>query len=139
MHPGYSILSHPADIGIEAHGASLAEAFSTAAVALMSIILDLSAVQLRQSREIVIAAVDHGQLLVKWLSEVLYLFDGERFVGKEFRINELSTTRLRATVEGETFAPSRHSTKMDVKAVTYHQLSVKEDGEGGWVRVYLDI
>lgn len=139
MQPPYTILSHPADIGIEARGDTLQDAFSNAAVALMSIILDLSTVEPRQSRMVEIEGADHEQLLVKWLSEVLYLFDAERFVASEFTILELSPPRLRATARGETFSASRHVTKMDVKAVTYHQLAVNEDAEGGWVRVYLDI
>jgi SHS2 domain-containing protein len=139
MKPPFTILEHPADLGIEATGATLAEAFENAAAALMSIILDTSTVQLRETREITLFASDREQLLVKWLSEVLYLYDGQRFVGKEFKVLPIAETRLQASVRGEAFATEKHSTRLDVKAVTYHQLKIEEDAHGARVVVYLDI
>lgn len=139
MSKGFTILDHPADMGIEARGNSLAEAFERAAEALMSIILDLSSADIRESRSIEVAASDYEHLLVKWLTEILYLYDGEEFVGKTFRINELSQTALKATVQGEPLDANKHRTLLDVKAITYHQLSVFEKKEEAVVRVYLDI
>ncbi len=139
MQPPYTILEHPADIGIEAKGNSLAEAFQNAAIGLMSIILDLSAVEPRERKSITLTGSDHGQLLVKWLSEILYLYDGQQFVGKEFTVEHLSTCAINASVRGENFIATKHKTLQDVKAITYHQLLVREDERGGLVRVYLDI
>ncbi len=136
---GYVILGHPADLGIEARGATLRDAFHNAAVALMSVILDLTTVTPRQSRAITIVASDIEQLLVKWLTEILYLYDGQDFVSKDFTINQLTTTRLIATARGEKFDAHAHRTKLEVKGVTYHQLVIREDNDGGMVRVYLDI
>lgn len=137
--PAYTILDHPSDLGIEARGASLVQAFQNAAIALMSIILDPSAVEPRESREVAVSGIDHEQLLVKWLSEILYLYDGQGFVCGTYSVRQLTQTELRATVLGETFSRGRHSTRMDVKAVTYHQLLVQENETGALVRVFLDI
>jgi protein archease len=135
----YKIIDHPSDVGIEARGLNLAEAFSSAASGLMSIILDLNTVSPTEEKEIIITADDEGQLLVKWLSEILYLYDGTRFVCKEFKIQGLEPTCLRALVRGEEFSEAKHRTKLDVKAITYHQLLVEENDKGGLVRVYVDI
>jgi SHS2 domain-containing protein len=135
----YKILDHPADIGIEACGSNLAEAFSSAAAGLMSVILDLSTVSPTEEKEIVVTADDEEQLLVKWLSEILYLYDGRRFVCREFEISGFEPTCLHAVVRGEEFSESKHRTKIDVKAVTYHQLLVEEKEGEGLVRVFLDI
>lgn len=136
---GYLILDHPADLGIEAYGESLAQAFQQAAVALMSIILDLATVGKSESRNVRISADDPGQLLVKWLGEVLYLYDGQGFAGREFSISTIGTTYLEATIYGEMYRPGKHKVKMDVKAVTYHQLEVGESEKGARVRVFLDV
>ena len=96
-------------------------------------------VECQGSRVVEISAADIEQLLVKWLAEVLYLYDGQRFVGKEFTIEEMTPHRLKATVRGEQFSVTKHRTKMDVKAITYHQLIVRQDKDGGLVRVFLDI
>ena len=46
---------------------------------------------------------------------------------------------LVAKLTGEAYDPSRHEIKVEIKAVTYHQLTIKQEG-GQWVgRVILDI
>ena len=42
MEKGYTILEHPSDLGIEAHGETMNVAFEQAATALMSVMLDKS-------------------------------------------------------------------------------------------------
>ena len=139
MDKGFTILDHPADLGIEAHGSTLKDAFEQSAIALMSVILDLTTVECIEKRQIEIAAADLEHLLVKWLAEILYLYDGRQFVAKQFTIDQLTSTALTAVVIGEQVSLEKHRTKLDVKAVTYHQLSVTENNEGAVVRVFLDI
>jgi SHS2 domain-containing protein len=135
----FVILEHPADLGIEAFGRSIAEAFQNAALGLMSIILDTSTVAETEERAISLRGTDYDQLLVKWLSEILYLYDGQGFAGKRFAIRVLESQELEALVWGETYSPSKHPARLDVKAVTYHQLLIEQQSEGARVRVYLDI
>ena len=117
----------------------MAQAFEQAAIGLMSVILDLTSVEARLSRDVTLEASDLEHLLVKWLAEVLYLYDGEKFVSREFSVSELRQDSLRATVLGETFVGEKHVTRLDVKAVTYHQLIVEETNTGCRVRLFLDI
>ncbi|MCK5572103.1 MAG: archease [Bacteroidetes bacterium] len=131
MKHSFVILDHPADLGIEATGRSLSEAFENAAAGLMSVILDPETVAASESRTIALDGTDREHLLVKWLSEILYLYDGERFAATEFSVMDLGGTSLKATIRGEPFVPGRHISRMDVKAVTYHQLSVEEEPGGG--------
>jgi SHS2 domain-containing protein len=135
----FRILEHPADVGIEAWGVGLSEAFGEAAGGLMSLIVDLSTVATVESREVTVFAADAEQLLVRWLSEVLYLYDGEGFLGKEFDITEFTTNAIRGTVKGESLSAPRHRMLLDVKAVTYHQIAVEERPDSARVRVFLDI
>jgi SHS2 domain-containing protein len=137
--PPYTLLEHPSDIGIEATGSTLAEAFQAAAQALVSIILQPESIELSESREITVTGQDKDQLLVKWLSEILYLYDGKGFAAGEFKIHRLSGNQLKATVRGEMFSAVKHSARVDVKAVTYHQLCIQEGSKAALVRVYLDI
>lgn len=139
MKSGFTILEHPADLGIEAYGSSIKEAFENAAKGLMSIIVEISSVDCQREQEVHLNAIDTEQLLVKWLSEILYLYDGKQFVSKEFRIIELSSNKLNAIVRGESLSAEKHRTKLDVKAITYHQLLVQNTEHGCMVRVFLDI
>ena len=138
MDHSYEILEHPSDLGIRATGASLAEAFVSAARGLLHVILEGTA-QERSERVVTLTASDRGHLLVRWLSEVLYLYDAEHFVPAAFRFTEFSATSLRAEIRGEAFDDARHQTKLDVKAVTYHQLAVEEHPGRCQVTVFLDI
>jgi SHS2 domain-containing protein len=138
MRSGFSIIEHPADVGIEAYGASVAEAFQNAARGLFSLIVNPSTVAAAESRTVELRAADREQLLVKWLTELLYLYDGLQFVPKEFAVALLDGGALRATVRGEALS-HRHQMLMDVKAVTYHQLAVREDADGAVITVILDI
>jgi len=136
---GFVILDHPADLGIEAHGKTLAESFEQAALGLMSIIVDLTTVEPVQSREVHIKAAEVEQLLVRWLAEILYLYDGQWFVASKFTITKLASDQLEAIVHGENLSAEKHRTQLDVKAITYHQLLVCENEKGATVRVFLDI
>jgi SHS2 domain-containing protein len=136
---GYQLIDHPADLGIEAYGQDLAEAFEQVAVGLMSVILDLDSVALKEPRQVVLEASDCEHLLVKWLTEILYLYDGTAFVPGQFQCRELRPTSLSATVLGEPFDICKHTTRLDVKAITYHQLFLEEGQSGARVRVFLDI
>src|SRR5262245_2525556 len=139
MTANFTILDHPADLGIEACGQTLGEAFEQAALGLMSVILDPATVELVESREIDLGAIDTEQLLVKWLAEVLYLYDGLHFAPVKFSVSSISKNRVRAVLRGEAFDQEKHLVRVDVKAVTYHQLSVEQNETGSRVRVFLDI
>jgi SHS2 domain-containing protein len=139
MKSSFAIIDHPADMGIEARGASLKEAFEQAAYGLLSIILDSSRVETKKTEHIHVHAADREQLLVRWLNEILYCYDGQQFVPKELCIKEITETSLAAEIRGEYYRPSVHRTKLDVKAITYHQLLIKEEQDGVYVRVYVDI
>ena len=139
MTRGYSIIDHPSDLGIEARGESLPEAFEEAAAGLMGLIVDPLSVGTTEARDITVTGDDIEHLLVKWLSEILFLYDGKHFVPKAFKIYELTPHVVRANILGEPFLEGYHTTRIDVKAVTYHQISVMETSRGVLLRVFLDI
>ena len=139
MKSPFTIIDHPADIGIEARGMTLTEAFENVANGLMSIIVERATVAEKKEEYIQVHAADREQLLVRWLNEILYMFDGQHFVPKTFSITEISDTFLKAKILGDHFSPSTHRTKLDVKAITYHQLSIKNEADGLVVTVFVDI
>lgn len=135
----FRLLDHPADVGIEASGSTPGEAFASAAAGLISIIVDPVTVRSRISRNVEIEADDIEALLVKWLNELVFLFDAEHFICANVDIRSLDDHRLQATIHGDIFSPEHHTARMDVKAVTFHQLYIGEQ-DGVWtVRVFVDI
>jgi len=139
MEQGYRLLEHPADVGIEAFGHSLKETFEYAALGLTSIIVDPASVDPSEQRFVSLKGTDPENLLVRWLSEIIYLYDGEDFLLSDVNIRRLAHGELEATLSGEKVTEGKHKLKMDVKAITYHQLKVDETPEGVLLRVFLDI
>jgi SHS2 domain-containing protein len=135
----YRIFDHTADLGVEIAGSSLEELYAGAALALFDLLTDLSAVRAGVARAIVVSGEDPADLLVNFLRELLYAWNGEGFLMKSCLIREVQPQRLSALLRGETFDPSRHRIRQEIKAVTYHQPSV-EKTENGWVaRVVFDV
>jgi SHS2 domain-containing protein len=135
----FHILEHTADIGFEAFGATQREVFANAARALTYLMVDLEAILPREELSLRVEASDMPALLVNWLSEVLYRFDAEGRLFRDFKFDELTEHSLAAMARGEKFDRRRHQVKLLVKAVTYHQLELRET-EGGWrAQVYVDI
>lgn len=135
----FRILEHTADVGFEAFGGTREEVFANAALALTDLMVDLKAIQASEETPLEVRGPDPESVLVNWLSEILYLFDAEGWVFRDFRVTRLGNDSLSALAQGEKFQPSRHHVKVLVKAVTYHQLALEETPRGWRAQVYVDI
>jgi len=135
----YQIWEHTADVGVTAHGPTLAEAFAHAAQGMFSIMVNLDGVREVEQRSIAVAGHDWPSLLVAWLSELLYFSDVDGLVFRRFEIEQMQPYSLKASAYGEKIDRQRHRLGPGVKAVTYHMLEVGEDEGGYRVRVLLDI
>lgn len=129
-------MEHTADVGIRAYGKSLAELFAHAAEGMFSLIADLKKVKPRGEVEVRLSADDLPTLMVRWLTELLYLHETQRLLLRSFDVR-IEGTSLRATARGEAIDKGRHELKLVVKAVTYHRLRV--DPEAGIAEIIFDI
>ena len=115
------------------------EVFLNAAHGLISIVAGSSKIEPRQKRSIALQALDRENLLVRWLAEILYLYGAEKFLTADVQFEILTDTLIKANLLGEPYNASKHELKLDVKAITYHQLKM-EDHLGTWTaRVFVDI
>ena len=115
------------------------EAFTHAALGLMSVIAGRSKIEANEERTISIRALDRENLLVRWLTEILYLSDAGKFLTAGARFDMISDTSLQATIVGQKYNPSTHTLSLDVKAITYHHVMVKKIDDCWIVRVFVDI
>ena len=134
---------HTADVGLSAWGDSPAELLAALAGGLADVICDRSQVRTAAVRTLRVEAQDIEALAVDFLSELLYIFAVDRFLPAEASVTVQDPGEngiaLTAELAGETYDPSRHEIKTEVKAVTYHQLKVAPES-GRWVgRVILDL
>lgn len=134
----YTLIEHTADTGFIAYGKDKKELFSNAAFALFDIITESGKVREATSWQVEVTAQDEIELLIRWLNELLFLFDSERALLSRFDIKELSSGLLRAEVFGEVRDITRHPVKIGVKAATYHMLEIVKN-KYYHARVILDI
>ena len=131
MTKKYNLIDHTADFGIHVYGSDSKELFANAAWAVFDIITEIDQLAGLDSCHIELSGDDWSDLMVNWLREVLYLWNGKELLVKKARILFLSETALSATVELDSFNPDRHVIKTEIKAVTYHQIQVNS-GPSGW-------
>ena len=80
----YKLFDHTADLGVEVYGKTANELFANAAFAVFDILTDLSHVSPIVERKIVMDGDGWEDLLVNYLREILYLYNGEGLLLKEF-------------------------------------------------------
>jgi len=139
LHKKYKLIDHTADFGIQVFGKDGKELFSNAALALFDLLTDVAALKGESRRRITVTGSDWPDLMVNWLRELLYLWSGNEILVKKAAIHSISENRLSATVFYEPFNPDQHVVKMEIKAVTYHQIRVTS-GPAGWeARIIIDV
>jgi SHS2 domain-containing protein len=132
----YEEIEHTADVGIRAYGHSLSELFANAAEGMFSLIADLRTVRPVGEVEVRVTSEDAPTLLLRWLSDLLYLHETQHLLFCTFEPNVRGTS-LDGVARGEVIDKKRHELKLAIKAVTRHKLSV--DPSKGIAQVIFDI
>lgn len=135
----YEVFEHTADVGIHAYGATLSELFVHAAQGMESLMVAPEQVQVTTTRTVKAEGQDVVSLLIAWLNELIFLFDTEFLLLRDFTIEQLSETQLTAQASGEPYDAQRHELSSAIKAVTWHEAAVTPTGEGYKARIIFDI
>jgi SHS2 domain-containing protein len=139
MTSSFEPIEHTADVGYRLLAPTLAELFAIAGRALFDAITELDSIQPQFERQVEAEAGDIEALLVAWLSELNYRCITDLELYGKFLINEISPTAVRATVRGEKIDPARHVIQTEIKAVTYHELYVRQVENGWEAQVIFDV
>jgi len=135
----YKTLDHTADIGIRVKAAGLKQLFADAALAMLEVIVECDEGGRGETREISIEGRDYPDLMVRWLSEILYLFAGEKLVTGAVDIVSLFETNLVAKVSVSVLDGERHRVIREIKGVTYHDITVRRVVRGWQAKIIFDI
>jgi SHS2 domain-containing protein len=136
------ILDHPADIGLTARADTLGELMEALAEGLAGIVCDCGQVQPAQRRTLEVAAEDREALAVDFLTAVMNLIQTRHFMVASAAVrvtDEPVSCRVIAELAGEPYDPSRHEIDVEIKAVTYHQLRIAQEGGQWTARIIFDI
>jgi len=132
MNARWEHFEHKADIGTRGCGDTPAEAFAQCALALTAAITDLDSVAPREPVTIACAAPELDALLLNFLDTLLLEMDLKKMLFSRFAV-QISDGKRTATAWGEPVDVARHQPAVEVKAVTYHALAVRQQGDGSWL------
>jgi len=135
----YHLIDHTADFGIHVSGTNSKDLFANAAQALFDVITDIDSLTGQDSCHLEVSGEDWSDLMVNWLREILYLWNGKERLVKSVNITALSANKLSAKVVFDPYDPDRHTVITEIKAVTYHQIQVKRTPSGWSARIIFDI
>lgn len=128
--PACRVLEHTADLGLCLHGADLPSLFSAAAMALFDRIAGPGRAGRIVRTRIAAEGGDRSELLINFLRELLYQWNGRRRLLRAIRIVKIGTRRIEAETRWVAFDAARHEILTEIKAVTYHQASVERTARG---------
>ena len=128
-----------ADVGIEAWGAAIEEAFIQTSDGLASLISDRNTLSDGLTEEITVTADDLPGLLVNFLNEVIFLVETESFLPLKTVSLRIKDSELVASITGCTYQPRVNFRNIGVKAATYHGLVIDEATDTVTIRVIFDV
>lgn len=124
----FEFVEHTADVAVLVYGGSLKELFTSAALAMFSVLVAkkknratsvLKDVVIQKNEEML------EDLLKAWLDELLFHFSTEHLILHRIKALNIEETSLEAKVLLEKFDGEYFETKNEIKAVTYHELKVE--------------
>lgn len=135
----FRFIEHMGDIGMEVSGSDLKALFRHAAEAFTEVVTDAETVRARRSQNIFLRGEQVEDLLVRWLNELIFLFDAKGLLFSVFEVVSVDECHIEATIRGEVFDKDRHPIKTTVKGATYHLLEVARKEEIWTARIVMDL
>jgi len=127
---GWEHFPHDADVGVRGFGATPAQAFEQAALALTAVVTR-ARVEPLNPVSVKCKAPDLELLFVDWLNAIIYEMAVRRMLFARFKLN-LENTGLEATLWGEPVDIARHAPACEPKGATYTALRVAQERDGLW-------
>jgi len=125
----YRVTTRQSELVVKIFGASQADLFVNSAWALFNVMTDVDKIAVKDRLPLEVDGTDRDDLMVNWVRELLYLYQGSGYLLKEFYIREAKDTRVTAEVCGEKIDPDRHEIKKEITAVDYHQSRMEKTGD----------
>ncbi|KAF0154003.1 MAG: cytoplasmic protein [Syntrophaceae bacterium] len=136
----YKLIDHTADLGMEVTGRTKRELFTKAVLSLMDIVVERKETGAGvKEKALTVEGSDSADLLINFLREILYLFNGEALIIGTCKITKCGNKKLDARLLLEPYNKKKHVIKTEIKAVTYHGLSVERIKNGWRARIIFDV
>jgi len=135
----YRILTRSSDLAIKVFGKSQEELFANSAFALFDLMTDVDKIEVQDRLPLEVEGVDRDDLMVNWMRELLYLYQGSGYLLKEFKVLEAKETYVRGEVGGEKCDPDRHEIQREFRSVVFHQSRMEKTGDQWTAQVIFEL
>jgi len=135
----YRITARQSELAVRVVGNSQENLFVNAAAALFDVMTESDKIEAKEHMQLEVEGSDRDDLLVNWLRELLYLYQGSAYLLKDFNIREVNDTLVKAEVSGEKLDPDRHEVKQEITAVAYHQSHMQKTGDHWIAQVIFEV
>ena len=134
----FKFLEHTADIKFQAFGKSVEEVFENSALAMFDAMYD-GKVKEKKSFKINVKGKDFESLLYNFLEEILFLFDSENFFIAKIKNIKISKENFKLEAEVIGDDTKNYKIHIDIKAITYNEMFVKQEKNKWITQVVLDV
>lgn len=131
MAVSWEHFEHGADVGVRGCGASKAEAFQQAALALTAVVTDPAEVAPREPVDLRCEAPDDELLFAEFLNALVYEMSTRKMLFSRFAV-AIDGDILTGQAWGERVDVARHHPAVEVKGATYTALRVAREN-GNWM------
>ena len=137
----YRFLDHATDAIIEITAKNLKEAFLVAADAEINLMIDQHTVKETDQKEFSANGKDLHYLLFSWLEEIPFVLITQGFAIKrvEIAIQKNKDFKINAKAFGEQLDIKKHNFKIEIKAPTFHDMVIRQDNTGVYMKFLLDL
>ncbi|OIO34299.1 MAG: hypothetical protein AUJ70_01380 [Candidatus Omnitrophica bacterium CG1_02_40_15] len=139
----FEFIDHTADVGIKAWGSTLTELFENAAIGMFAVIAGeeykAQGSKIEKKIEISKNTDNLEEILVSWLSELLYIFNREKIYFNNFKISSLNNSGIKAETNGVNIGLYQSNLYTEIKAVTFHNLKIEETADGFNCTIIFDV
>ncbi|MCL5030939.1 MAG: archease [Bacteroidetes bacterium] len=143
MTGNYKYIDHTADIAVEVSAENYEDLFIVSAQAWRDSVVDEHGFDNLQEKVLEFNDNSIEELLVHFLSELNYLLLGSKWITtgvKQIKIIKIEKEwNLRIVILGIPFDTQKYNIKIEIKAVTFHQMDVKYKDGKFLTRIVFDI
>lgn len=137
---GYKLLDHTSEIGFEATGATLGDAFANAGKAVFEIMTDVDRLSTDTDTSFTVESENLEALLFDFVDELIYLSQADGLLLGLFDVTIDETVdgyRLECTGTGQEIQADMRL--QEIKAPTYSDIVVEEQADGWRLRMFVDV
>lgn len=137
--PRYELFDHTADLGLRVRAPSLPQLVPVSTDGLYAAIGRLVTLDDASGWSCELAGDEPALLLRDYLAEVLTLFDCQGRQLRDVQVHEFTEQRLAVSGQAVRIDPEGSVFQREVKAITYHELSIRRVAGGYEATFILDI